>query len=218
MRRQHGFTLFEIASVLVIIGLLLGGILKGQELVTGARVRNLISQQDAVRAAFFGFRDRFQAYPGDYALAAQSIPGVKGNGNGNGRVDADGSPAERLLVWDHLSHAGFITGTYAADATASFSTATNPVNPFSVYIDLVYDADYSGHGNTAERHNIKTGSEIPVEIVSQVDSKVDDGNAATGGFRGSEFQGGGGQGQCWNPSGEWRITSRFPSCGGASLL
>ena len=54
---RNGFTLIEVAIVLVIIGLLLGGILKGQELITGARVRNLISQQDGIKAAFFGFQD-----------------------------------------------------------------------------------------------------------------------------------------------------------------
>ena len=56
-RRSKGFTLIEIAIVLVIIGLLVGGVLKGQELITGARVRNLISQQDGIKAAFFGFQD-----------------------------------------------------------------------------------------------------------------------------------------------------------------
>ena len=54
MNKQRGFTLIEIAIVLVIIGLLLGGVLKGQELITGARVRNLIGQQDGVKAAYFG--------------------------------------------------------------------------------------------------------------------------------------------------------------------
>ena len=69
MYKSRGFTLIEIAIVLVIIGLLLGGVLKGQELITGARVRNLISQQDGIKAAFFGFQDRFRALPGDYAAA-----------------------------------------------------------------------------------------------------------------------------------------------------
>ncbi|MDO9008307.1 MAG: prepilin-type N-terminal cleavage/methylation domain-containing protein, partial [Thiobacillus sp.] len=40
-RHQSGFTLIEIAIVLVIIGLLLGGILKGQELITQGRIRNV---------------------------------------------------------------------------------------------------------------------------------------------------------------------------------
>jgi prepilin-type N-terminal cleavage/methylation domain-containing protein len=70
---RNGFTLIEVAIVLVIIGLLLGGILKGQELITGARVRNLISQQDGIKAAFFGFQDRYRALPGDYSAADTNI-------------------------------------------------------------------------------------------------------------------------------------------------
>ena len=72
-RNANGFTLIEIAIVLVIIGLLWGGVLKGQELITGARVRNLISQQDGIKAAFFGFQDRYLALPGDYRAADTSI-------------------------------------------------------------------------------------------------------------------------------------------------
>ena len=74
--QQSGFTLIEIAIVLVIIGLLLGGVLKGQELITSARVRNMISQQDGIKAAYFGFLDRYRALPGDYAAASSNIKGV----------------------------------------------------------------------------------------------------------------------------------------------
>src|SRR6266545_6313422 len=97
MRKQTGFTLIEIAIVLVIIGLLLGGVLKGQELITSARVRNLISQQDGVKAAYFGFLDRYRALPGDYANASTTITGVgaacgtNGNGNGNGQIENSGA-------------------------------------------------------------------------------------------------------------------------------
>ena len=89
LRRQSGFTLIEIAIVLVIIGLLLGGVLKGQELITSARVRNLIGQQDGIKAAFFGFQDRFRALPGDYNRAATTIncTPVCTDGNGNGRIE-----------------------------------------------------------------------------------------------------------------------------------
>src|SRR6478735_3489802 len=74
-KRQQGFTLIEIAIVLVIIGLLLGGVLKGQELITSARVRNLITLQDGIKAAYFGFLDRFRALPGDYTAATTNING-----------------------------------------------------------------------------------------------------------------------------------------------
>jgi prepilin-type N-terminal cleavage/methylation domain-containing protein len=66
-RRQQGFTLIEIALVLVIIGLLLGGVLKGRELITSARARNVIQQQENIKAAYYGFFDRYGALPGDYA-------------------------------------------------------------------------------------------------------------------------------------------------------
>jgi prepilin-type N-terminal cleavage/methylation domain-containing protein len=228
MRKQKGFTLIEIAIVLVIIGLLLGGILKGQELITGAKVRNLISQVDGVKAAFFGFQDRYRAYPGDYSQAAANIASVTAGGNGNGRVEAIGTAAtpEELLVWDHLSHAGFITGTYTAtSATAASSPATNPANPYNVLIQLVYDTNYAEGGNPVagvSRHNVKTGSQVPVEIMAEVDRKVDDGRANTGGFRGSTYSGGGGvgasTGSCWDTDGSWRTTSGEANCGGASLL
>src|SRR5882672_7513789 len=87
-KQQAGFTLIEIAIVLVIIGLLLGGVLKGQELITSARVRNLISQQEGIKAAYFGFLDRFRALPGDYSQASTNINCTPAcaNGNGNGQI------------------------------------------------------------------------------------------------------------------------------------
>src|SRR4249919_3563779 len=96
-RDSHGFTLLEIAIVLVIIGLLLGGVLKGQELITSARVRNIVSQQDGVKAAYFGFLDRFRAVPGDYDQAFTNIANMSaactgGNGNGNGRIEGPLAP------------------------------------------------------------------------------------------------------------------------------
>jgi len=75
--KQAGFTLVEIAIVLVIIGLLMGVFLKGQELIVNAQVRNAIDQGEAVTAAVYAFQDRFRAIPGDYAQAAANIPNAK---------------------------------------------------------------------------------------------------------------------------------------------
>jgi hypothetical protein len=133
-------------------------------------------------------------------------------------VLAGGPPSEQLLVWDHLSHAGFMTGTYTASATSSASAATTPINPYNAYIDLVYDAAYHGHGNVALRHNLKTGSGIPVEVLAEADRKVDDGNAATGTFRGSTYGGAGGTSECWDSVGHWLAQTGQPTCGGATLL
>jgi prepilin-type N-terminal cleavage/methylation domain-containing protein len=239
-RRQQGFTLIEIAIVLVIIGLLLGGILKGQELITSARVRNLISQQDGVKAAFFGFQDRFRSFPGDYTAATTNIVGVSaasgcgaagnnGNGNGNGRIEtAAGGLYENILAWEHLSKAGFITGTYTCN-TADGPT-TSPVNPYGVYMQVVYDNVYGIASGGATRHNIKTGSQVPVDIIAEMDRKIDDGAPYTGGFQFSTYQGNGAAAPTESNTASpactstntiaavWNATNGSTNCGGASLL
>jgi len=196
-RKSKGFTLIEIAIVLVIIGLLLGGVLKGQELITGARVRNLISQQDGVKASFFGFQDRYRALPGDYTSADSNINCSPAciNGNGNGRIESPTiTPAgiyEDLQAWSHLTGAGFLNGSYSAGSGVTAPTdATSPKNPYSVYMQIVYDGVY-GIGTTGTpqpaKHNVKTGGQISVEIIAEVDRKIDDGKPASGAFQFSAY-------------------------------
>ncbi|HJY06012.1 MAG TPA: prepilin-type N-terminal cleavage/methylation domain-containing protein, partial [Bryobacteraceae bacterium] len=74
-RRQTGFTLVEIAIVLVIIGLLLGGVLKGQELINSAKVKNMATDFRNVPLYIYGYQDRFRALPGDDANVATNLTG-----------------------------------------------------------------------------------------------------------------------------------------------
>ncbi|MEQ9447758.1 MAG: prepilin-type N-terminal cleavage/methylation domain-containing protein [Rhodospirillaceae bacterium] len=96
---QKGFTLIEMSIVLVIIGLIIGGILKGQEVIESSRQKNLITQIDATRAALTTFGDRYRAIPGDWNCAEVNGAICVGrlsatdaahlnNGNGNGIVGA----------------------------------------------------------------------------------------------------------------------------------
>jgi prepilin-type N-terminal cleavage/methylation domain-containing protein len=230
MRKQSGFTLIEIAIVLVIIGLLLGGVLKGQELITSARVRNLISQQDGIKAAYFGFLDRYRALPGDYNAAMANIPAVvataacgNGNGNGNGQIEI-AAGMEMALAWEHLSKAGFINGTYTC--AAAETAATTPTNPYAMLLRLSYDNNYAG--TTTNRHNLKTGNQIPSEIMAEVDRKIDDGNPELGAFRFTVLSVSGtaaiatGAGGCYTgaaATAAWNVaTNPSPNCGGTSLF
>lgn len=190
MRRQNGFTLIEIAIVLVIIGLLLGGVLKGQELIQSARVRNLASHQDGVKAAYFGFLDRYRALPGDYSEtnARANIPGCSNcfGGDANGQI----AGSEAIHAWEHLSKAGFITGTYVSGgATPTAATTNTPSNPYGALVQLIFDGAYQDGSNASgsNRHNLKTGNNIPSDILAEVDRKVDDGLANAGQFRFSAF-------------------------------
>jgi prepilin-type N-terminal cleavage/methylation domain-containing protein len=231
--KSRGFTLIEIAIVLVIIGLLLGGVLKGQELITGARVRNLISQQDGIKAAFFGFQDRYRALPGDYAAAMANIGSAGGNGNGNGRIEPDATGTdpdlfmhEEILAWNHLTAAGFMNGSYTpASGATEPEDDNNPKNPYSVYVQLIYDRIYGTEGAGAKpfKHNLKTGGQVPVEIIAEVDRKIDDGKPNSGGFQFSEYFPTGGvvpEAGCHTGGAAalWDVTTGSTNCGGASLF
>lgn len=83
--KQTGFTLVEIAIVLVIIGLLLGGILKGQEMIAQAKIKNIINDLNGVMAAMNSYQDRYKALPGDDkgANARWTLTNEQGDGNGS---------------------------------------------------------------------------------------------------------------------------------------
>lgn len=187
-KSQQGFTLVEIAIVLVIVGLLLGGVLKGQELITSARVRNLADQSAGIQAAYYGFVDRFRQVPGDWpaTLAAQAIPGVGTGGNGNGRLDrARTEWTESLALWEHLSRAGFIQGPYAGgDEAPGTAGNTAPRNAFNGFMLLSRSSDYlDADAAPPERLNLVLGRGIPVDILRELDLKIDDGLPQSGVMR-----------------------------------
>lgn len=115
MKNQKGFTLVEMAIVLVIIGLLLGGVLKGQELIKNAKVKGLANDVNAVSAAMNGYQDRFKALPGDDAAASTHVNAAAVNGNGGGTLTgtfaaANGALAgETLEFFNHLAFAKLLS-------------------------------------------------------------------------------------------------------------
>jgi len=230
MRKQYGFTLIEIAIVLVIVGLLLGGVLKGHELIAGARVRNLISQHDGIKAAYLGFQDRFRAFPGDYpaANAAANIPNATFGGNGDGQILNAGGNNEQTIAWTHLSGAGFLNGSYTITGAADpVGDGNTPKNPYGTYLQLVWDLNFAGA--TGAKHNLKTGNQIPAEILAEIDRKIDDGNSLQGSFRFSQYTNASptglpapaaahSAGVCASTTGLWFATQSEADCGGANLF
>jgi hypothetical protein len=219
--------------VLMVMGLMLVGIVKGQELVQNSRVHSTIAAQDGFTAAVLAFRDRFRQYPGDYGEAVVNIPLVQHDGNGDGRIDASATVAgpngvaeENVLAWDHLAKAGFIQGGYIFHA--SNPSGAIPKNAFGGYVDLTFDSAYGDPGLTGPaRHTLKTGNQMPVDIIAEMDRKIDDGNAFAGAFRFSAFartgsipDASGGPGSCTAANGGWITNTAVVAvnCGAATLL
>ena len=226
MRRRipFGFTLIEAAIVLLVVGLLFAGVMRGQELLTAARVRGVIQEQDGFRTAYFGFQDRFQSPPGDFPTATTTLADVSlscgvatspGNGNGNRQVQlADG---EAILVWDHLSKANFLSARYTCEGNNTVNANSVPRNRYGQFVQIVYDANYAGEARV--RHNLKSGNDIPSDILAEVDRKIDDGNALRGAFRGSTYTTGAAtDAACWDGAGLWNSTAAVANCGAATLF
>jgi prepilin-type N-terminal cleavage/methylation domain-containing protein len=187
-RQQNGFTLVEIAIVLVIIGLLLGGILKGQEMITQAKIKNAVADFSGISAAYYGYQDRYRAIPGDDPNAAtrwtgaaiSATAGEPGNGVVQGLYNSATAGDESRLWWDHLRRAGLLAG----------SGTQQPYNALAGIIGV-----QTGDGAAGGALGIAAGvggfsglivcsANLIDKIGTAVDTQMDDGVRSTGGVRG----------------------------------
>ncbi|HMM46423.1 MAG TPA: prepilin-type N-terminal cleavage/methylation domain-containing protein [Thiobacillaceae bacterium] len=177
-RRQSGFTLIEIAIVLVIIGLLLGGILKGQELITQGRIRNVSNDFQSVTAAINLYQDRYRALPGDDlgAAARWAEPAATASGNGDGVISGAynatcnaNSTTESCLFWQHLRLAGLVGGA-STDRTQAVNATQGRTGVQNGGLGLVGPVICSNN--------------LPAKIAQAIDAQFDDGDARTGTVRG----------------------------------
>lgn len=236
-KEQLGFTLLEIVILVLIVGVILAAVLKGQEMITGAKVKRVARQLDEVRAAYFAFEDRYRALPGDYAQADVYLHcgGACPKGNGDSRIRELETPLagsevrEDVLVWTHLSSAGFLKGDYRMVAGSTVADLGNtPHNPYSALAQLAFDGRYGLTDGGVPHHNLKTGPQLPVEVVAELDRKIDDGKPYEGMLQFSTFAANGAatpqEGAATactasaDPAAPWNLASASANCGAALLL
>lgn len=193
MKNTKGFTLVEIAIVLVIIGLLLGGILKGQEMITQAKIKNVIADVSGVSAAMYGYQDRYKALPGDDKSADRWTGATKGNGDGlivGAWTAAAGT--ESVEFWDHLGRAGFISSQGAVNPFNAVSgkmgvQTGDGANPPA---GILSDGAAAPATPTKFSALMMCSANLPDKIAISVDAQMDDGNGKTGNVRGMKQTGG----------------------------
>jgi prepilin-type N-terminal cleavage/methylation domain-containing protein len=192
MKKAQGFTLVEIAIVLVIIGLLLGGILKGQEMITQAKIKNVVADFSGVSAAYYGYQDRYRAIPGDDSGAAArwttaTPAAVSGGGNGvvaglwNNAGAVCTTATEACSWWHHLRLAGFVSGA-------------GTLQPFNAVTGLlgVQTGDGAGGATLGTAAGgvggfsglIICSGNLPDKIAIATDTQMDDGVPISGTVRG----------------------------------
>ena len=185
-RNQSGFTLIEIAIVLVIIGLLLGGVLKGQELINSAKVKNLANDFKNIPVFIYGYQDKYRALPGDDAKADTHVKGgdvATTNGTpGNGVIDGNWNSTlksdETYLFWQHVRLANLAPGSTDLDAIDDYFPTNAIGGKIGIQSGSATDAIFTDELMPGSYVICSAG--ILGKFVKQLDIRMDDGNTASG--------------------------------------
>ncbi len=206
--KQSGFTLVELAIVMIIIGLLIGGILKGQELIANAQTTATVAKIKSLDGAITTFRDKYSALPGDMEDTAARLSDCGTtcavDGDGNGRIDALALSAdptigsENVVAFLHLGAADLISGVENGidDATLDAGSAVPEADiGGAIWVGFHNLGDITASVTAARRGHymvVKDGitavddastDGITAINAGRIDRKLDDGNPTTGDVR-----------------------------------
>ncbi len=200
--RNSGFTLTEMSIVITIIGLLVSGIMAGSALTKSTQLQNVIKEIKEYDTAINQFKEKFKYYPGDFPNATSYWP-TASNGDGNWyfKYIIEGSN-EGVQFWMQLNLAGLIAGSYTGVAATPnrFTPGVNvpstgfanngfyaiqSFNDTGASVDNNYTGIFSTHGNsmmlaTSDQYGGPWGIIMNSEDAYSIDTKIDDGQPATG--------------------------------------
>lgn len=187
MNKERGFTLVELAIVLVVIGLILGAVFMLRDtVITNAKTTDAITLVKDLTAAINDFKSRYHYLPGDMPMAGDNITNISATCNiavatasiGNGRIDTN---AEIGCVAEHLVRAGLIKGDLrAGQPNYGIYTRNNPGGAPDVLVLALGQSKNITHPLSAPVQNLIEISNLPCETATVLDLKLDDGSFATG--------------------------------------
>ena len=186
-RLRAGFSLVELAVVLVIIGIIAAGILKGRDLIENARLKRVISEVHEIQMALNSFLDKYDALPGDFQDASTLIAASLPNGNGNRIIEGSGldPTAEAFHAWAHLAGAHFYEKVSLEDLAAEFGKGAPASSMGGGYTIEFNPKDLKGHwiilGQKNGAHG--DGGLLTPNQAHTLVQKMDDGKPHTGRVR-----------------------------------
>ena len=175
-KKQKGFTLVEIAIVLVIVGLLIGGVLKGQEMITNAKLKRIESDNAGLAAAIFSYQDRYLQLPGDDNAADDRFDGFEAVGDGNGSIDGHWLDTtvdlETGKFWMMLRASGLVSG----DPTDFLGQQNAYAGKIGIH-----------SGGLGIGGHVTVFGRLEGSVVKILESRLDDGIPNTGRVRSADF-------------------------------
>lgn len=197
---NKAFTLVELAIVIVIIGLLVGGVLTGQELIKQAKLRSIIKEFQSYDAAVNTFKAKYNGLPGDLTNAKTIFNYTCSNittARGDRKIEwtwINDCGAEQMEAWMHLGKSKIIKGEYPGTCSGGCNVKTYKQFPFAShsqdnYYMLYYVGNHFGNSGNMLVFSGVSGATINWSAwgaaISQadsynLDSKADDGVASTG--------------------------------------
>jgi prepilin-type N-terminal cleavage/methylation domain-containing protein len=202
---QAGFSLVELAVVLIIIGVIVAGVLKGQDLIASAKLNGVENQINAIRVAVNTFQNKYGGLPGDIDMVSETmVPGfsvatntadgtsVRGNGEIEGvRLSGPaggGTVSEATLFWQHLRGANLLSGVTLDTGGQGVTTTDDALkSQLGGIFSITYDSTFNGiAGNwlelgTAEASGNSNGNALLTSVqMHSLDVKLDDGIPTTG--------------------------------------
>lgn len=142
---SSGFTIIELAIVLMVIGIITGAIFKGQDLLEAAKIRSVLGDFNKIKIAVTHYHETFGVLPGDDPMASKRFGSATASGNGNGVI----GPQEEALFWQHLYKAGFLNSEKAllSKLGGKYSIIHNPSDKLSGHwIQLGKDGGSTANG------------------------------------------------------------------------
>ena len=119
-----GFSLIELALVLIVIGVLTGAVFKGKDLIDAAKIHAVLAEIDRIRTAAILYHDTFNQWPGNDASAKARFGDSVTNGQGDGIISTN----ESAQFWVHLAKAGHLSDLDAPTSKLGgrFSVESDP--------------------------------------------------------------------------------------------